>query len=194
LFLDNVKYFCQWAKKNAPEQPLEIYHCSPDAKRDLVRASSEFDAWWARLDADPTRKDELSGRWSADLAVHTEQKDRAEAARKKAAAEKRRQDQLAAMPTMPIANLCGLMRGPLEIDAYDQLLKRGRFHRAEMDCINRQCVKLGMTEEAMFCALGSARSAQIDRWVLGASMSNTSTTASLSTPRTARSRPIRTRH
>ena len=161
LYLKNVQFHCEWAKKNAPPgNPVVIRACAPGAPQDAQQAYEDSTAWWKHWQEDGADNwlklsREFESALKANLAsaaqVEALELKKRQAARTKAAKAK----QISALPTMSISAVCALVRDGRTPEALQELIRRREFAAPDNLLISKREIVLGMPESAMRCALGN---------------------------------------
>jgi len=160
-YLDNILYLCKWAKANAPHgNPVVIHVCEPGAEPDAKQAEADTQAWWDHWKSLGDEEwQHLANLWEVELNKKTARDVAAAAAetkKRREAKDRVARDKLVSrLPSMSVAELCEVSRKGSIPEAAAVLATRKAFGPKDIDLISQGSVALGMSEEAMLCALGS---------------------------------------
>ena len=160
-YLDNIRHLCKWAKANAPHgNPVVIRVCEPGAVPDAKQAEADTQAWWNHWKSLGEEEwQRLANSWDAELAKKTARDvatAAAEARRRREAKDRVAREKLVSrLPSMSVPELCEVSRKGYMPEAAVALANRNAFEPKDIDLIRRGSVALGMSEDAMLCALGS---------------------------------------
>jgi transketolase len=156
-YLITMRHFCAWAKANAPPgNPERIDLCGSNAEYSFETTYEQQRRWWNYWqDNEPSTWQELKNKWDEELKVHYAQREREQKAARQAAAKKAREKRIAAIPVMPVPELCKMLGSPDWQPAHEELIKRKAFPASDLAQLPSRAVVLGMSEGAMLCALGA---------------------------------------